>query len=48
MAQALRVLEELKKNEVTHVIGLPDNSSVKPKLLRLPPAYGSAARSRWF
>jgi hypothetical protein len=29
MAQALRVLEELKKNEVTHVIGLPDNSSVK-------------------
>ena len=29
MAQALHVLEELKKNKVTHVIGLPDNSSVK-------------------
>ena len=29
MAQALRVLEELKKNKVTHVIGLPDNSSMK-------------------
>jgi hypothetical protein len=29
MAQARLILEELKKNAVTHVIGLPDNSSAK-------------------
>ncbi len=29
MVQAERVLEELRKNKVTHVIGLPDNSSVR-------------------
>ncbi len=28
MVHAQRVLDELKKNRVTHVIGLPDNSSV--------------------
>ena len=29
MAQARLILEELKKNGVSHVIGLPDNSSAK-------------------
>ncbi len=29
MAQARLVLEELKRNRVTHVIGLPDNSSAR-------------------
>ncbi len=29
MAHARLVLEELKKNKVTHVVGLPDNSSAK-------------------
>jgi len=29
MAQARLILEELKKNGVTHVVGLPDNSSAK-------------------
>jgi sulfopyruvate decarboxylase TPP-binding subunit len=29
MVEARQVLEELKKNGVTHVIGLPDNSSAK-------------------
>jgi sulfopyruvate decarboxylase TPP-binding subunit len=29
MLQAWRVLEELKKNGVTHVIGLPDNASAR-------------------
>lgn len=29
MAQAQLILEELKRNGVTHVVGLPDNSSAK-------------------
>jgi hypothetical protein len=29
MAQARLILDELKKNGVTHVVGLPDNSSAK-------------------